>query len=97
MYVRYPTSAVERPAKQLVGFKRVALAAGQTKTVTMELKAEQIAYWDSSEKRFVVEGVARKPAGRSTSNQTTSGAERAKIEILIGSSSENIRLTRTVP
>src|SRR4030095_326065 len=41
MYIRYPNSSVRRPMKELKGFKRVALQPGQTKTVTIELKASQ--------------------------------------------------------
>jgi len=44
LYVKYPGSAV--PAQQAAqGFKRVAIAAGATSTVTMTLPYRDIAYW----------------------------------------------------
>ena len=38
LYVGYPDSAIARPAKQLRGFKRIHLAAGETQTVTFTLR-----------------------------------------------------------
>jgi beta-glucosidase len=55
LYVRYPSSKVERPLKQLKGFQRVPLAPGEKRTVSLELRAAELAYWDVSTKRFVVE------------------------------------------
>jgi beta-glucosidase len=55
MYVTHVGSSVERPAKELKGFRRVALASGETKTVTMTLEADQLAYWDVARKGWVVE------------------------------------------
>jgi beta-glucosidase len=55
LYVRYPKSLVKRPQKQLVAFRRVKLAAGETKTVTLTLDASEVAYWDVAKHAFVVE------------------------------------------
>ncbi|MGN6365865.1 glycoside hydrolase family 3 C-terminal domain-containing protein [Asticcacaulis taihuensis] len=55
LYVSYPNSKVERPMKELEGFKRVHLAAGETRTVTLPLKASQLAYWNVDAKAFTVE------------------------------------------
>ncbi len=55
LYVRHEKSKVERPLKELRGFERVALQAGETKTVQMKLKAASLAYWDEKASRFVVE------------------------------------------
>jgi len=55
LYVRHEGSKVERPRKELRGFERVALQAGQTKTVQLKLKAASLAYWDEKTNRFVVE------------------------------------------
>jgi len=47
LYVSSPsTSDVWMPKKQLRGFKRVALQAGETKTVTFQLNAEDFYYWN---------------------------------------------------
>ena len=55
LYAGYVGSAVERPVKQLVGFKRIAVPRGPSVTCEFVLHAKQIAYWDSSKHRFVVE------------------------------------------
>ncbi len=47
MYVKHLRSAVERPRKELKGFKRITLQPGETQTVTLPLKAESLAYWDT--------------------------------------------------
>ncbi|MDI7775852.1 glycoside hydrolase family 3 C-terminal domain-containing protein [Asticcacaulis sp. EMRT-3] len=55
LYVQHPHSKVSRPERELEGFKRVHLAAGANQTVTIPLKAAQLAYWDEAQNRFVVE------------------------------------------
>lgn len=55
MYVKHLGSSVARPRKELKGFARVALKPGELKTVRLQLKGEQLAYWDASQHRFVVE------------------------------------------
>jgi beta-glucosidase len=55
LYVRHLRSKVVRPNLQLAGFRRIHLAPGETKTVTLPLKAEQLAYWDTSRSAFTVE------------------------------------------
>jgi beta-glucosidase len=55
LYVKHIGSAVERPGKELRGFKRVAIKAGETRTVTMTLPASRLAYWDAAGKKWVVE------------------------------------------
>jgi beta-glucosidase len=46
LYVHHLASKVARPMQQLVGFQRVHLQAGQTKTVKIPLKAAELAYWN---------------------------------------------------
>jgi len=49
-YLSSPSSAdVWMPKKQLRGFKRVALQAGETKTVTFQLNAEDFYYWNGTQ------------------------------------------------
>ncbi len=76
MYVRYPASRVARPAKELKGFRRITLQAGEQKTVEIPLKAAALAYWDESSSEFVV--------------------EEGPFEVLVGNSSANLELKRTV-
>ena len=55
LYVKHMGSKVERPIKELKGFQRVTLKAGETKTVQILLKAKDLAYWDAQKKQWVVE------------------------------------------
>ncbi len=55
LYVGYPGSVVERPVKELKGFQRIALDPGQTKTVTFELSARDLAYYDTVKSAWQVE------------------------------------------
>lgn len=55
LYVRYPDSEVPRPLKQLRGFQRVTVPAGETKTVTIPLAAADLAYWSPKQHAWVVE------------------------------------------
>jgi beta-glucosidase len=55
LYVRHLASSVERPPLKLAGFGRVRVAPGETRTVQMTLKAEQLAYWNTQSQSFVVE------------------------------------------
>ncbi len=54
-YVRHLGSKAERPMRELRGFGRVNIPHGQTRTVSVPLKAESLAYWDEAGNRFVVE------------------------------------------
>lgn len=49
IYVRTPDSpaSLERPIKRLKGFKRVTIAAGQTKTVSIDIDCADFWFWDS--------------------------------------------------
>lgn len=48
-------SKIDRPQLQLVGFTRVELQPGESKTVTMPLKHEQLAYFNTDKQTFDVE------------------------------------------
>ena len=55
LYVKHLHSAVPRPREELEGFQRVAVDAGQTKTVEIPLPASRLAYWDIKANAFRVE------------------------------------------
>ena len=55
MYVKHLGSKVERPIKELKGFERVSIPRGQMRTVTFNLKAKDLAYWDEAGNRWTVE------------------------------------------
>jgi beta-glucosidase len=46
LYVARPEATVEWPAKELKAFDRVSLAAGETKTVTLEIPVKDLRYWN---------------------------------------------------
>ncbi len=47
---------VARPDKELKGFAKLALAAGESKTVTIELGPRSFAYYDAAAKAWRVAG-----------------------------------------
>jgi beta-glucosidase len=55
LYVKHNNSKVERPIKELKAFKRVALKAGETKVVALQLRAADLEYWDAKKQRFELE------------------------------------------
>jgi len=55
LYVKHLASSVQRPGQELKAFKRLSLRPGETRKVTLELKGEQLAYWDVSRHQFVAE------------------------------------------
>jgi beta-glucosidase len=55
LYVTHLESKVARPALQLVGFRRVHLKPGETRTVRVPLEASQLAYWDATRSAMTVE------------------------------------------
>jgi len=55
LYVKHLNSKVDRPVRELKGFRRVMLAAGETRRVELPLKASQLAYWDIAKHKWVVE------------------------------------------
>jgi beta-glucosidase len=56
LYIRDQISSATRPIKELKGYKRVALAAGETKKVEFTLDAEALAFYDLEMKRVVEAG-----------------------------------------
>ena len=55
LYVAFPDSEVERPIQDLRGFRRIALASGETRTVTFPLAPRDVAYWDAEADAWTVE------------------------------------------
>ncbi len=54
LYVHEVHPVVKRPAEELRGFQRVSLDRGQTKTVTLEIAAQKLAFYDEKVHGFVV-------------------------------------------
>ena len=76
LYVHRVDSSVEWPAKELKAFKRVSLGAGETRTVTLEIKLDDLRYWDVENNCWAL--------------------EHGKLELLLGSASDDIRQTAEV-
>ena len=72
LYIHDRVASVERPVKELKGFKRLTLQPGEEKEVIFTLFPEQLAFYDEFMRLIVEPGV---------------------FEVMIGSSSEDIRLS----
>ncbi|MBP5799958.1 MAG: glycoside hydrolase family 3 C-terminal domain-containing protein [Prevotella sp.] len=55
VYVSRPSSHIERPLKELKGFQRVALKAGERKTVTIPVRRADLCHWDESVQTWMLE------------------------------------------
>jgi beta-glucosidase len=55
LYTHQRASRVKQPVKQLRAFQRVSLQPGQTKTVRLTLRAADLAHWDVTRNKWVVE------------------------------------------
>lgn len=79
IYVSFPGSKIERPAKALKGFKRVHIPAGESASVSIHLEADELRYWDSEKHAFVLEkGEVRIMAGSSSADIRLTGSIEAK-------------------
>jgi beta-glucosidase len=72
LYVHDGHSSVDRPVKELKGFRRVELAPGETKAIRFTLDRSAFAYYSTAKKDWV--------------------AEPGEFEILVGASSQDIKL-----
>ena len=55
VYVSRPSSHIERPTKELKGFQRVALKAGEGKTITIPVRRADLCHWDESAQTWMLE------------------------------------------
>ncbi len=55
LYVKAPNTDVFKPEKELRGFTKVYLAAGESKTIKITVNKSELAYYNAKEKRFVTE------------------------------------------
>jgi beta-glucosidase len=55
LYVQYPGSEVQRPLKELKGFKRVHIKSGETKTVEIVLDMDELSYWNNGKDSYELE------------------------------------------
>jgi beta-glucosidase len=55
LYISDPVSSVLRPEKELKAFKKVFLRPGETKTVELDVKVGDLAFYDETKKSWTVE------------------------------------------
>ena len=55
LYINDVKSTIDRPVKELKNFEKVYLKAGETKTVTFEIDAEDLSYFDADKHEWVAE------------------------------------------
>jgi beta-glucosidase len=76
LYVHRLNSQIEWPEKELKGFSRVSLKAGESKRITLTLPVSQLRYWDTKIHDWKL--------------------ERGKLQLMIGSSSSDIRVVKSI-
>jgi len=57
LYIGYNGSDVDRPVKDLKGFGKPALKPGETKTVSFEVRAEDLAYYNTQSGNWEIEAI----------------------------------------
>jgi beta-glucosidase len=74
LYTHAVKSSVIRPAKELRGFQRISLQPGESRSVTLEVPAAKLAFYDVSKHAFFVEpGRYQIMTGASSSDIRASG------------------------
>lgn len=58
VYTSLPGSTITRAPRELKGFRKVALAAGERRKVEVRVRRSDLAYWDTRVDRWIVEGGA---------------------------------------
>ena len=55
VYVSRPQSHIKHPVKELKGFQRVALKAGERKAVTIPVRRSDLCHWDAQAQGWMLE------------------------------------------
>lgn len=55
LYISDPKASVDRPVKELKGFRKVALMPGETKTVSFEIGKDDLSFFDAKKHEWVCE------------------------------------------
>ncbi len=77
LYVSHPNASGKAPVRTLQGFRRVALKAGETKTISFTLNAAQLSLVNEEGKTYQPSGMIQVSVGGGqpgVTNKTTSGA-----------------------
>ncbi|TDD88965.1 glycosyl hydrolase [Saccharopolyspora karakumensis] len=81
LYLRDPVAQVTRPVRQLTGFKRVSVPAGESRTVSFHLHADRTAYTGARGKRIVDPGLIEVHVGGDSAHAPLSGEFRLVGEV----------------
>ena len=74
VYVSRPHSRIARPVKELKGFQRVAMKAGERKTVTIPVRRSDLCHWDEAAQTWMLEpGALHISVGGSSDNLPLGG------------------------
>jgi beta-glucosidase len=68
VYINDIVASVTRPVKELKGFKRISLKAGEKQTVTIKIKAKNLAFYNRKMERKVEPGMFKVMVGNSSAN-----------------------------
>ncbi|HWS32355.1 MAG TPA: glycoside hydrolase family 3 C-terminal domain-containing protein [Actinoplanes sp.] len=80
-YTRQQRSRVKQPLRRLRGYRRVALQPGARSTVELRIPAAELAFWDVTRSRWVVEEAVHTIAvGRSATDWRLTGTLRVRGE-----------------
>jgi len=83
LYTHERASRAQQPLEQLRGFSRVSVPAHATRTVTMTLEASDLAFWDVTRNRSVVErGTYDVMVGRNADDIRQSAALQVRGEVV---------------
>jgi beta-glucosidase len=58
LYIHQRAGSASRPARELKGFRRIALAPGETKTVEFTLGPAELSYWSAADRAWVQEAAS---------------------------------------
>lgn len=73
LYVHFPESSVPRPRRELKGYTRLHLKAGETRTTTIELYVNQLGRYDDAGRYLLDPGTVEVMVGRSSADLPLSG------------------------
>jgi beta-glucosidase len=85
LYVSYPEQTTKAPIKALKGFQRIALKAGESKTINFTLTPEQLSLVEENGKLYQPKGKVQISVGGGqpgVKNKTTSNIVNSNISIL---------------
>jgi beta-glucosidase len=91
MYITDDAASLWMPEKQLKGFQRIKLNAGETKNISLELTAEDFYYWDETNDQYAIEtGIFSAMVGGSSDNLPL----QSSFELISGTDKPDFKITQ---